>query len=69
MLVHADDILMLATSRNLAIEKIFALLEYCSESYIKLQITKCAFMCVNSSCEEDQAPIAINDLSLDMTEK
>ena len=69
MLVHADDILMLATSRNLAIDKIFALLEYCSESYIKLQITKCAFMCVNSSCEEDQAPIAINDLSLDMTEK
>ena len=67
MLVHADDILMLATSRKLAIDKIFALLKYCGENYIKLQITKCSFMCVNSSSDEDQLPIAIEDLTLDVT--
>ena len=67
MLVHADDILMLATTRKLAIDKIFALLNYCGENYIKLQITKCTFLCVNSSSDEDQIPIAIKDLTLDIT--
>ncbi len=51
MLVHADDILMLATSRQMAIEKMLALLEYCSLNYIKLQLTKCASMCVKGAHE------------------
>ena len=51
---------------DVAIDKIAALLKYCAENYIKLQITKCSF-CVNSSSEEDQMPLAIHDLTLNVT--
>lgn len=38
LLMHADDILMLATSRHMATEKHKCLMKYCKEIYIKLQI-------------------------------
>ena len=47
LLVHADDTLMLATSRELTKQKVLSLLEYCCNNFIKLQLTKCAFMCVH----------------------
>ena len=47
MLMHADDILMLATLRRLAISKLRTLMGYCKENYIKLQLSKCAMMCIN----------------------
>ena len=69
MLVHADDILMLATSRQMAIEKMLALLEYCSLNYIKLQLTKCASMCVNSTDPKDEEPLLLQNLALKVTSK
>ena len=42
------------------------LMEYCSANYIRLQLKKCAVMCVNGD-EEDQQPIEIDDLLLNQT--
>ena len=69
MLVHADDILMLSTSKALAVEKVIALLEYCAKNFIRLQILKCAFMCVNSEDPNDNAPLLIRNLLLSSTTK
>ena len=64
LLMHADDILMLATSRVKAIQKIQCLIEYCKNNFIKLQLAKCAFMCVNSNEEEDGEPIIVDNVTL-----
>ena len=56
-LMHADDILMLATARNIAIEKVKCLIKYCKDNFIRLQILKCAVMCVNGDEKEDAEPI------------
>ena len=66
--MHADDILMLATTRLLAIEKLKCLMEYSKENYIKLQILKCAMMCVNSEDPIDKEAIEVNDVKLESTE-
>ena len=67
MLVHADDILMLATTRTLALQKMVTLLKYCSINFIKLQISKCSFMCVNSDDPEDEEPLELENLLLNST--
>ena len=69
MLVHADDILMLSTSKEIAVKKMVALLKYCSENFIRLQILKCAFMCVNSNDPEDKKPLLFQNLQLKSTTK
>ena len=69
MLVHADDILMLSTSKEIATKKMIALLKYCSENFIRLQILKCAFMCVNSDDPEDKKPLSFQNLQLKATTK
>ena len=69
MLVHADDILMLSTSRTVAVEKMIALLNYCAQNFIKLQIIKCAFMCVNSDDSDDEKPLLFQNLQLNPTTK
>ena len=66
-LMHADDILMLATQRSIAIDKVKCLIKFCKENYIRLQITKCAMMCVNSSNDEDLIPFQLENLTLDTT--
>ena len=53
--------------RCLAIEKINTLLRYCSKNYIKLQIAKCSFMCVNTTDDEDKNPMQFQNLSLKNT--
>ena len=60
---------MLATTRHIAMKRIETLLRYCSENYIKLQITKCSFMCVNSNNDEDEKPFQIQNLNRDVTIK
>ena len=55
--MHADDILMLATSRINAVLKIECLIRYCIDNFIKLQLAKCAMICVNSKDEADSKPI------------
>ena len=64
LLMHADDILMLATSRINAVLKIECLIRYCIENFIKLQLAKCAMMCVNSKDEADNEPIISNGVML-----
>ena len=65
-LMHADDILMLSTARAIAIKKVKCLIQYCKENFIRLQIKKCAVMCVNGE-EEDTQPIIIDELILKPT--
>ena len=48
LLLHADDSLILATSKKLLIEKFKSMEKYCSENMLKLQPKKCGFMCINS---------------------
>ena len=67
LLIHADDTLVLATSRKLAIEKVWCLIKYCKENYVKLQITKCAMMCINGDDDEDMQPLNFENLTLDGT--
>ena len=50
LLMHADDILMLATNRSFVIQKLECLMKYCDENFIKLQLAKCA-ICVNNNTE------------------
>ena len=64
LLMHADDILMLATKRSLVIQKLECLMKYCEENFIKLQLAKCAMMCVNSDTETDNEPVIINNITM-----
>ena len=64
LLMHADDILLLATTRRLAISKLRVLMDYCKENCIKLQLTKCAMMCVNSNDVCDSEPITVDGVTL-----
>ena len=64
LLMHADDILMLATMRCTVIQKLECLMQYCKNNFIKLQLAKCAMMCVNSDDEKDEEPIVINNITL-----
>ena len=67
LLMHADDILMLATCHNIAFEKVKCLIQFCKENYIRLQITKCAVMCVNGSEEDATKSMTFDDLILSAT--
>ena len=64
--MHADDILLLATSRQHAIQKMKCLTKYCEDNYIRLQMTKCAAMCING-CDEDRESINVANITLDTT--
>ena len=65
--MHADDILMLSTCHNIALEKVKCLLKYCKDNFIRLQITKCAIMCVNGNKDDASVSLNIDDLILDET--
>ena len=56
VLVHADDVTLLATLRNSAISKLQTLSEYCSLNYILPQFTKCMFIVINGD-SEDRKPL------------
>ena len=60
-----DDILLLATSKSLAIQKLCALITYCKKNYIKLQLAKCAVLCVNSTDINDHLPITVDGVVLE----
>ena len=64
LLMHADDILMLSTMKSVIIRKLECLMKYCGENFVKLQLSKCAMMCVNSTDENDTEPITINNITL-----
>lgn len=49
LLVHADDALILATTKSSLVEKFKVLENYCEENKIQLQPPKCSFLSINSS--------------------
>ena len=53
ILLHADDCLLLATSKERLIEKFKCLEQYCMENSIRLQPKKCCFLAINSSETEN----------------
>ena len=65
LLMHADDILLLATTKLLAVQKLRALILYCKSNYIKLQLAKCAILCVNSDDADDHLSITVDGVVLD----
>ena len=52
LLVHADDVTLLAPQRDCAIKKLQTLSEYCSHNCIVPQFTKCMFIVINGSQED-----------------
>ena len=67
LLMHADDIMLLATSRVLMVEKVQCLMRFCNENFIRLQMSKCAVMCVNSDRVEDHEPVITQTMELKST--
>ena len=41
MIMHADDIIIMATGKQKCVEKVYKLMEYCRNNYIPLQVSKC----------------------------
>ena len=64
LLVHADDVTLLATLRDSAKKKLQTLSEYCSENFIVPQFTKCMFIVVNGS-HEDKTPLPFSSSLLE----
>lgn len=48
ILLHADDSLILASTKKLLIEKYYAMDTYCMNNMLHLQPKKCGFICINS---------------------
>ena len=53
ILLHADDSLILATSKDSLVKKFIKLDEYCLHNNIKLQLSKCCFLAINSDAKDD----------------
>ena len=64
LLMHADDILMLASTKQKAKEKLMKLMKYSNENFIKLQLTKCSIMCVNSKDSDDHEALITENITL-----
>ena len=64
ILIHADDVTLLATDRASAIAKLQTLCDYCKLNHIIPQITKCKFIVINGS-EADKEPLPFGDAFLD----
>lgn len=58
LLLHADDSLILATTKRSLIEKFRKLCEYCKINNIKLQLSKCGFLAINS---DEKGPIRFDN--------
>ena len=67
LLVHADDLTLLATLRDDAIAKLNTLRQYCNINHIRPQTTKCKFTVINGS-ESDSCPLPFGDAYLKDTE-
>ena len=53
ILLHADDCLLLSTSKEGLIEKFKCLEQYCIDNNIRLQPKKCCFLAINSNETEN----------------
>ena len=59
--------MLLATSRVLMVEKVNCLIRFCNENFIRLQMSKCAVMCVNSCRDDDHEPVITQNIELKIT--
>ena len=64
LLVHADDVTLLATLRDCAIKKLQTLSEYCNNNFIVPQFTKCMFIVINGS-EDDKISLPFGNSLLE----
>ena len=55
ILLHADDAILLASSKELAVRKVQSLLSYCNINYIIPQYTKFEFIVINGNEMDNQA--------------
>ena len=69
MIMHADDIVIIATCKRKCVDKVHKLMEYCRNNYISLQVSKCYFICFNSNKEEDLEPIVIDNETICTTKE
>ena len=60
LLVHADDATIIASTREIAINKLRSMLVYCGINYIIPQYSKCEFIVVNGN-ESDRMPLLFGD--------
>lgn len=63
LLIHADDLTLLATTRDDAIEKLRTLRKYCNINHIVPQTTKCKFITINGT-PTDNDPLPFGNDSL-----
>ena len=59
MIMHADDIIIMATGKHKCVEKVYKLMECCRNNYISLQVSKCFFISYNRKTLVDIEPIII----------
>ena len=59
LLIHADDIIIISTEREIAERKVRVLEEYCENNHIRLQSTKCGFMVINGKSVSDITPLKL----------
>ena len=52
LLIHADDANIMSSTRELLIAKLHTMLKYCDLNKIRLQLSKCMFIVINSSMED-----------------
>ena len=62
--MHADDIIIIATDRDIAEKKVRYLEEYCENNHIRLQPKKCGFIVVNEKDTGDVAPMKLKQGSI-----
>ncbi len=60
LLVHADDVTLIAVSREMSISKLCTLATYCLLNHIIPQVTKCKFIVINGT-DGDKEPLPFGD--------
>ena len=55
ILIHADDANLIAMTRELMIRKLTSMLEYCKLNSVILQASKCFFLVINGSLEDQKS--------------
>ena len=63
LLIHADDVTIVATSRENAVAKMRTLL-HCNENYVVPQFDKCKFITINVNNYIDASPLPFGDSTL-----
>ena len=64
LLIHADDVTIIATSKENAVAKMRTLLHYCNGNYIVPQFDKCEFITINVNNYIDTSPLPFGESTL-----